>query len=102
MYQGYHTLFSVFTITPSKIKIETIQYRKSRIWEMKGDKYAKGLAKNQVGAVFHMKETRENVLQKCIRLCMETPRWCPFEGAFIIPSLNSLLPTNLSKQIISV
>ena len=35
---------------------------------MKGDKYAKGLAKNQVGAVFHMKETRENVLPKCIRL----------------------------------
>ena len=80
MYHGYHTLFSVFTITQSKIEIETIQYRKSRIWEMKEDKYAKGLAKDQVGAVFHMKDTRENVLSKCIRLCMETPRWCPFEG----------------------
>ena len=73
MYQGYLTLFSVFTITPSKIKIETIQYRKYRIWEMKEDKYAKGLAKNQVGAVFHMKDTKVNVLPKCIRLCMETP-----------------------------
>ena len=27
--------FAVFTVTPSKIKIEIIQYRKSRIWEVK-------------------------------------------------------------------
>ena len=27
--------FSVFTVTSSKIKIEIIQYRKSRIWEVK-------------------------------------------------------------------
>ena len=32
---------------PSKIKMQTSQYRKSRIWEMKGDKYTKSLAKNQ-------------------------------------------------------
>ena len=32
-------LFSVLTVTPSKIKIETIQYRRSRILEMKDDKY---------------------------------------------------------------
>ena len=38
--------FSVFTVTPSKIKIQTIQYRKSRISEMKEDKYTKSLAKN--------------------------------------------------------
>ena len=27
--------FSVFTVSSSKIKIEIIQYRKSRIWEVK-------------------------------------------------------------------
>ena len=31
--------FCVFTVMPSKIKIQTSQYRKSRIWEMKEDKY---------------------------------------------------------------
>ena len=38
--------FSVFTVTPSKTKMQTIQYRKSRIWEMKEDKYTKSLVKN--------------------------------------------------------
>ena len=28
-------VFSVFTVTPSKIEMQTSQYRKSRIWEMK-------------------------------------------------------------------
>ena len=48
-------LFSVLTVTPSKIKIETIQYRRSRILEMKDDKYKyeKSLAKSQVCAIFH-------------------------------------------------
>ena len=45
--------FSVFTFMPSKIEIETIQYRKSRIWEMKGNKYLKGLTKDHVCAIFH-------------------------------------------------
>ena len=26
--------FYVFTVTPSKIELQTIQYRKSRIWKM--------------------------------------------------------------------
>lgn len=30
-----HWQFAVFTVTSSKIKIEIIQYRKSRIWEVK-------------------------------------------------------------------
>ena len=47
---------------PSKIEIETIQYRKSRIWEMKGDKYLKGLTKDHVCAIFHMRDTLKNVL----------------------------------------
>ena len=38
--------FSVFTVTRSKIKMQTIQYRKSRIWEMKEYKYTKSHAKN--------------------------------------------------------
>ena len=33
--------FSVFTVTPSKVKMQTIQYRKSRILEMKEDKIQK-------------------------------------------------------------
>ena len=71
------TVFCVFTVTPSKIKMETIQSRKSRIGEMKEDKYSKSLAKNQVCAISHMQDIRRNVLPK---LCMETPCWCPFEG----------------------
>ena len=39
-------VFSVFTVTPSKIKMQTIQYRRSRIWEMKEDQYTNILAKN--------------------------------------------------------
>ena len=38
-------LFSVCTVTQWKIKMQTIQYRTSRIWEMKEDKYTKRLAK---------------------------------------------------------
>ena len=71
---------SVFTVTQSKIKLQTIQYRKSRIQEIKEDKYAKGLAKNQVCAIFHMPDIWKNVLPKFIKLCMETPCLCLFEG----------------------
>ena len=52
-------------------------YRKSRIWEMRQDKFAKSLAKNQDCARFHI---RKNVLPKFIKLCMETPCLCPFQG----------------------
>ena len=43
----------------SKIKMQTIQYRKSRISEMKEDEYTKSLAKNQVCAIFHMRDIRK-------------------------------------------
>ena len=33
--------------------MHTIQYRKSRIWEMKEDKYTKGLSKTLVCAILH-------------------------------------------------
>ena len=36
-----HVPFSVFIATPSTIKMQTIQYRISRIWEMKEDKIQK-------------------------------------------------------------
>ena len=47
---------------------------------MKEDKYRKSLAKNQVYAIVHMRDIRKNVLPKFIKLCMETPCLCPFQG----------------------
>ena len=62
------SIFSVFTVTPSKIKIETIQSRKSRIWEVKEDKYTKSLTiKNQACAIFHVRDIRKNVLPNFIK-----------------------------------
>ena len=49
----------------------------SRIWEMKGGKYTKPLAKNQVRRIFRIRDIRRNVLSKFIEICMETPCWCP-------------------------
>ena len=49
----------------------------SRIWEMKGGKYTKPLAKNQVRKIFRIRDIRRNVLSKFIEICMETPCWCP-------------------------
>ena len=60
-----------------KIKIKTVQQIKSRIWEMKGSKYAKTLAKFQVRGIFLIRDFRRNVLPKVIEICMETPCWCP-------------------------
>ena len=45
----------------------------SRIWEMKGGKYAKTLAKIQVRGIFHIRDIRRNILPKFIKICMETP-----------------------------
>jgi len=47
-------VFSVDPVTPSKIKIKTIQCRRFRIWEMKEEKYEKRLDKKQVCEIFHM------------------------------------------------
>ena len=47
------------------------------MWEMKEDKYAKSLAKNQVYAIVYMRDIRENVLPNFIKLCMETPCLSP-------------------------
>ena len=64
----------------AEIKMKTFQYRQPRIWEMKEDKYTKSLAKNQVCAMVHLRDIRENVLPKFIKLCMETPCLCSFQG----------------------
>ena len=47
---------------------------------MKDNKYTKSLAKNQIYAIVHMRDIRKNVLPKFIKLCMETPCLCPFQG----------------------
>ena len=49
--------------------MQTIQYRKSRISEMKEDEYTKSLAKNQICAIFHMQRYSE-ILPKFLKLCM--------------------------------
>ena len=59
--------------------MQAIQYRRTRIWEMEKDKYTKTLAKNQVCEVFQMRDIERNGLPKFIRLCVETPCWCPFQ-----------------------
>ena len=46
------TLSVVFTVTPSKIKMQTFKYRKCRMLEMKEDECTKCLAKNLVCAIF--------------------------------------------------
>ena len=74
-----HKEFTACTVTQWKIKMQTIQYRRTRIWEMKKDKYTKTLAKNQVCEIFQMRDIGKNGLPKFIKLCMETPCWCPFQ-----------------------
>ena len=71
-----------------QIKIVTIQWKKSRVWDMIDDWYINNLAKNQVSAVFHSRvicrsvspKFCRNVSPKFIELCMETPCLCPSEG----------------------
>ena len=57
-----------------------MQYRTSRIWEMKEFKYTKRLVKTQVCAIFQMRDIRKNDLPKFIKLCLETPCWNPSQG----------------------
>ena len=50
--------------------MQTIQYRSSRIREMKEDKYTKSLAKNQVCAIFQRRGNRKNGLPKFTKLLL--------------------------------
>ena len=72
-------LFSVFTSHVIKIKIVTIQWKKSRVWDTIDDWYINNLAKNQVSAAFHSRAICRSVSPKFIELCMETPCLCPSE-----------------------
>ena len=48
--------------------------------EIKADEYSNSLARVQICAMFLAGDIRRNVLLKFIRLCMETPCLCPYEG----------------------
>ena len=63
----------------SKLKVVTIPWIKSRIWDTI-DWYINNLAKNPVSAVFHLHAICRNVTAKFIELCMETPCLSPSEG----------------------
>ena len=69
----------VFSVTSFKMdqnkKIKTIRHIESRIWEMKGSKYTKTLARIWVEGIIRIRDTRGNVLPQFIELCMETPCW---------------------------
>ena len=56
--------------------MQTIQYRKNRIWEMKEDEYTKRIAKNQVCAIFHMRDIRKNDGDAML-VSLGTPIWSP-------------------------
>ena len=62
--------FSACTVKQWKIKMQTIQYRRTRIWGMKKGKYTKTLAKNQFCEIFQMRDIGKNGLPKLIKLCM--------------------------------
>ena len=57
--------------------METFLYRKSRIWEMKEDKYTKSLAKNQVYAIFHMRDIRKTPMITTSKYLIEVARIPP-------------------------
>ena len=58
--------FFVFTVTQSKIKMQTIKYR------MKEVEYTKRIARtNEVCAIFQKRNIRQNVLPKLIKLGIE-------------------------------
>ena len=64
----------------SKLKIVTVHWIKSRIWNLIDEWYINNIAKNQVFAIFHSRVICRSVSPKFIELCMETPCLCPSEG----------------------
>ena len=73
----WYRLWKILGFHYHAIKNINANHRKCRIWEMKEDEYTKRIAKNQVCAIFHMRDIRKNVLHKHVKLCTETPCWCP-------------------------
>ena len=70
-------LLLVFTEHHQMSRIKTVRQFKSKIWEMKGGKYAKSLAKIQGSAIFQKQDIWIIHLPKFIELCLETPCWTP-------------------------
>ena len=64
----------------SKLKIVTVQWIKSRIWDTIDNWYINNITKNQVFAVFHSRVICKSVSPKFRELCMETPCLWPSEG----------------------
>ena len=60
--------------------MQTEQYRKSRIGEMKEDKDTKSLAMNQVCAIIYMRDIRKNVLPKFISFVWRRHAGVPLRG----------------------
>jgi len=60
--------------------MQTNQYRKSRIGEMKEDKYTKSLAMNQVCAIIYMRDIRKNVKPKFISFVWRRHVGVPVRG----------------------
>ena len=59
---------------------------KSRIWEMKGGKYTKTLAKIWVEGVIRIRDIRGNVLPKFIELCMSSSMADGNQQKHLLPS----------------
>ena len=74
------SIFSVFTVMPSKIEMHTIQYRESEIWEMKEGKCTKSLAKNWVCTIFHTQDIQKNVSFEFIKLIWRHHVGVPLRG----------------------
>ena len=65
--------------------MQTVQYRKSRIWEMKEDKYAKNLAKNHFCAMFHLRNIRKNLFAQIYKALYGDDMFVSLSGAEIWP-----------------
>ena len=79
-----HEVFTL-AVMQSKITLQTIEYRKSRIWEIKEDKYAKGLGKNQVCAIFSYARCSEKRFTQIYKALYGDAMFVSLSGAQIWP-----------------
>ena len=59
-----------------KNKLETVQWKKLRKWNVITDLHWKNFSKSQVSVMRRFWVICQNVSRKFIELCMETPCWC--------------------------
>ena len=62
-----------------------IKYSKSRIWQVKEDKYTKSLSKNQVCAIFHMRNIRKKSFTQIYKALYRDAMFVSLSGAQIWP-----------------